>query len=104
MKSRKSTIQIAIIGIMSFVLILSAGCYEKFDDYVMNQMGIGQETSEKKENKPVPQTSSSKPKADSLESSGPYLHEPTEKFNKVRFADESTDGIYPSDWVCYEEM
>ena len=103
MKSRKSTIRIALISIMSFVLILSAGCYEKFDDYVMNQMGIGQETSEKTENKPAPQTPSSKPKEDNSEPSGPYLHEPTEKFNKVRFADETTDGIYPSDWVCYEE-
>ena len=102
MKSSKTMIRIVAIGLLTLVLVTSAGCYDKFDAYVMDQMGIGQNTSEKEENKTPAKTSTPKPKETASEPSGPYLHEPSEKFNNVRFADETTDGIDPSDWVCYE--
>ena len=97
MKNHGKRIRSAVIGIVTLLLISSTGCYDQFDEFVMNRMGM--ETSEKE----VIPPSAPKPKETPSEPEGPFLHEPTDKFNKVRFADEATDGIYPSDWVCYEK-
>ena len=95
--------KIIILIFLATIICIGTGCYDKFDEYVMGQMGINGTTSEIVSSEKKKETNNTVNNKQNKESNKePYLHEPTDKFNTVRFANESNDGIKPSEWIHYE--